>query len=85
MGRESNQYRLDDGFRFPPDVQPLDQSKTGERIIACRFKPLAEVMQSKDMFTLAAVGSLLSSLKAEEVEALRVNTAWHSLSSDYRP
>jgi len=43
-------------FRFPPEVQPLDMTKFGERITKVEFRHWEEAAQSPDMFTIAAVG-----------------------------
>jgi 8-oxo-dGTP pyrophosphatase MutT (NUDIX family) len=49
-------------YAFPDHVQNGAEDRTAERILGSTFLPLAEALESRDMFTSAAAGQLLVSL-----------------------
>ena len=53
-------------YAFPAHVRTqAEQDKTAERILGSEFIPLAQALKSRDMFTSAATGQLLSHLLSE--------------------
>lgn len=55
------------GYKFRENIPPVDPSRTAERIVTARFKPLHEAMNTNDMFSLAAIGCLVTHLAIEEL------------------
>jgi len=52
----------DGEYMFPHGTIPLDNSKLGEKIVTARFKPIEEIMQLKDMFSVMAGGLVMNHL-----------------------